>query len=164
MYPKELLKRYFPLASPVGLSCPNPSQTISWPKIGEASLIERQYKFWFNLLEIPTAVRLSAIRMFCNSTKMTDTSWLVRRAIGTVLESCYSVRASWADLCECMLRSPDWMKNCVGIIGVRCISESRFATAVRDVLQSRGSIDAIWLAQLYLADASVNAFEDVLRS
>jgi len=120
---------------------------------------------WYNLDGMPDGLKLKMFRQFRERHMLGEPSWLVRRAMGTVLSRIDDVQArKRIDILE-FLTAKNWMHVCVGLVAARnSLGDAAIRSRVREVLIASQYMDAVWLANLYLADYSSEYLSDALSS
>lgn len=121
---------------------------------------------WYGTREMPTSIRVKLLRDAARAGTLSEPSWLVRRAIGTMAGNlpAYS-RASVRD--SFLAADRDWMHHAIGIIAARTdvAEDDDVADAVSRFLAPNTNVDLVWLAHLYLSDSRPDrAFELALTS
>lgn len=107
---------------------------------------------WYSINDLPNKVKVKIFEKYFEI-GCSEASWLVRRAMGTILSGLASGNKS-ESIVDKFLDSFNWMEKCVGIVGIaKSISEKR-ADYLKDILRDEHSeIDLVWLADLYLSDS-----------
>lgn len=120
---------------------------------------------WYSLSTLPVDIRIACLWQYFGYDLPSEPSWLVRRAIGSVLWSCRLDRVEWRRLVERLLVSPNWMEVCIGLIGTRVeIGQPGLKEIGCKIVASETPIDAVWLAHLYLSEVDGAALELALNS
>ncbi len=137
-----------------------------FPKRFQAALLTASYQereaLWYALGHedegtiVNVFAGLLASQSTVGSPGIHEPLWIVRRAAGTTLAQIQHLQDLKKDLCLRLLRSPDWMDQCIGVIGCRydLPEETALLTEVQLLLEVGSRMDVKWLAFLYLADTA----------
>ena len=116
--------------------------------------------FWYSLSGLPFAITQKVyndiFRCFNPfSSYPLEASWLVRRAIGSSI-SCIENDHNRLYIAKNLIMSSFWQEQCIGIIGARYDFEKdeELCELVKTRITNNSirKIDAVWLANLYLAE------------
>lgn len=120
---------------------------------------------WYALQEMPVALQLDVLHSACLEEEVGEPSWLIRRAIGSVISSLPAHSRSRRELIVSLL-SPDrsWMQNAIGVVAARedVAHDAELQSEVLRMLHSARLADVIWLAHLYSAEFSPDAALEVV--
>ena len=111
---------------------------------------------WYSLAELPTVTQLQVIRDYIKDPHyIGDSSWLVRRALGSVISGMRGMDNLRVELVNELMSSLDWMSKCIGLIGARyLVDQSDVMEKMKTILTNPNlPMDAVWLANLYLSDS-----------
>lgn len=118
---------------------------------------------WYQINEIPSSIKCEILENYLD-VEISDPSWLVRRSIGTFIYSIPENDKKHQIIKKCLL-SPNWMTNCIGLIG------GRYSLHIDEIkglylkhLRRDKYVDSIWLANLYLIDNKYCDLEVLLSS
>lgn len=117
---------------------------------------------WYSLIDVELDRRIDVLRHYLLDMPWSEPSWLVRRALGTALNSCRTATSLYRDLIVDFVSSSNWMKIAAGIIGAKGSLED---TTLRDIIKrtlDSDRMDLTWLAHLYLADAGAIGLDEAL--
>ena len=110
-------------------------------------------------------VKLGIFSSADDHTALREPSWLVRRAIGTVLSRIDDVQPAKMPVLHELLSSRNWMHICTGLVAARnVVNEPSISAHLKVLLSGRAPMDVTWLAHLYLADHSKNGLVHALAS
>jgi hypothetical protein len=120
---------------------------------------------WYSLDGMPDSLKFKIFRSFRGHPAMREPSWLVRRAMGTVLSRTADIhpakRASILDL----LNARNWTHVCVGLVaGRHAVEDPDVALKMKRLLSDARQMDVTWLANLYLADYSIDSLPAAVAS
>lgn len=121
---------------------------------------------WYSLMDVPTHLKWRVMEIFfLNKSESFESSWLVRRAIGSVLNEFDWLQKDNKRWIIELLESYDWTKVCVGIIGSRYyVNDEEIYLCVSRLLNSDLPMDVVWLANLYISSSKHYNFEATLNS
>jgi Caspase domain len=123
---------------------------------------------WYALQDMPIPLQLGVLVQSCEENNVGEASWLVRRAMGSVIGALPAHSRNRHDLMMSLIEEGrNWMHQAVGIIAARdeILNDETIQARVLEILRSDVVIDVIWLAHLYLADAAPeDALEAALRT
>ena len=131
-----------------------PERFITQLRVSNARVREAM---WYSLQDVPEGTALTICeKVFgleqTNHREISEASWLVRRAAGSLV-SCLSDSRRKKALLLALLSSPYWQDQCVGLIGARYLlanEQELFLTVQEKVKKGLiNRIDAVWLANLY---------------
>ena len=118
---------------------------------------------WYQANGIPSSIKYEILENYLDL-KLSDPSWLVRRSIGTFVNSIPENDKKYHIIKKYLL-SPNWMTNCIGLIGGRY---SLHIDEIKELylkhLRRDKHVDSIWLANLYLIDNKYYDLEVLLSS
>lgn len=130
-----------------------------------ASAANTREMLWYNLDGMPDTAKLGVFERFREHRALYEPNWLVRRAIGTVLSRISSVHPGKRASLLGFLTSKNWMHACVGLVAGRAsLDDSLVYDSYRRVVSEMRQMDAVWLANLYLADHSGDTLQLALAS
>lgn len=120
---------------------------------------------WYSLLTLPKEYCLEIIKCWQEHAIASEPSWLVRRAIGTVLSELYSYSENIVDkIVFKLLKSSSWMDNTIGVIASRymlnSVTKQRF---LKKFIKSK-NVDLAWLSFLYLTDKKIPCIQELKDS
>jgi hypothetical protein len=131
-------------------------------RINESDTTTREMH-WYYLMDLPELTKLEVLRNYFEK-NVSEPHWLVRRAIGTLISELKDFKHKEKFVLD-LLRSSDWMAQCIGLIGARKeLNQESIRNEVKNILSSDTQIDAIWLANLYLSDSKYPDIEYALSS
>ncbi|MEC2520716.1 caspase family protein [Bacillus thuringiensis] len=118
---------------------------------------------WYYLMDLPEITKFEVLNSYF-AEEISEPHWLVRRAIGSVISEFKNFKMKESIILN-LLRSRDWMAQCIGLIGARrSLDHESIRDEVKSILLSDTQIDAIWLANLYLSDYGDLDIDSVLSS
>jgi hypothetical protein len=122
-------------------------------KIG-SSEEEIREALWYSLAEEKEHILLGVAKLQLSRQNFIESSWLVRRAMGSAIAS---VRYNVADankICLDLLTSDEWTNRCIGLIAARNRLQEKFLENqfLNILISGKDRMDARWLAFLYLCD------------
>ncbi|MCB5903805.1 caspase family protein [Bacillus cereus] len=118
---------------------------------------------WYYLMDFPNITKLEVLRSYLKQ-DISEPHWLVRRAIGSLIGELRNFKVKEEIVLE-LLRSRDWMAQCIGLIGARKeLEHESIRNEVKSILSSNAQMDAIWLANLYLSDSEYLDIDCALSS
>jgi hypothetical protein len=111
---------------------------------------------WYSLDGMPDGLKLKIFDGFREHLVLREPSWLVRRAIGTVLSRIDDVHSKKREYILDFLNAKSWMHICIGLVSARnLVGDPDVAFILQKILAgATNRMDAIWLANLYLSDSS----------
>lgn len=131
-------------------------------RINESDTTTREMH-WYYLMDLPELTKIEVLRNYFEK-NVSEPHWLVRRAIGTLISELKDFKHKEKFVLD-LLRSSDWMAQCIGLIGARKeLDHESIRSEVKKILSSDTQIDAIWLANLYLSDSKYPDIENALSS
>jgi hypothetical protein len=110
---------------------------------------------WYSLAEMPIAVQVAALNKVCTPTWPAEPSWVVRRAIGSILGELPSHSRNRRSLILSLTAEDRlWMHRAAGIIAARrdLARDERLRRMTAEMIVSSPVADLKWLAHLYVAD------------
>lgn len=131
-------------------------ELLSSPSIERSSL-------WYLLADAPEKQRVNILQDGRNHSVFDEPTWLVRRAIGSCIDSIQIMRYEKIELVLYLLGSSVSTSECVGLIGGRNIvsKNEKIENKYRQCLLSE-DMDVVWLASLYLSDHNKLKYNDYL--
>lgn len=131
-------------------------------RINESDTTTREMH-WYYLMDLPETTKLEVLRNYFEK-NVSEPHWLVRRAIGTLISGLKDFKHKEKFVLD-LLRSSDWMAQCIGLIGARKeLDHESIRDEVKNILSSDTQVDAIWLANLYLSDSKYPDIDFALSS
>jgi hypothetical protein len=120
---------------------------------------------WYNLDGMPDAAKLDVFAQFRDHHALHEPNWLVRRAMGTVLSRINAVHPRKRGSILGFLTAKNWMHACAGLVAGRAsLDDPAVFECYRRIVAEMRQMDAVWLANLYLADHSGDAVGTSLTS
>lgn len=119
---------------------------------------------WYYIMKYPSSVQLHILKNY--QFEPGEASWLVRRAIGSVLSDMSDFYESKKKQIVYLLKSDNWMLQCIGLIASRYLIDSDLEMLIKqNILQDiTKPMDVVWLANLYLTDSNNISIEESLSS
>lgn len=110
---------------------------------------------WYSLNDIPSKISLEIINKFIiNSTQVSESDWLVRRAIGSLISTMKGNSYQILEAKLKMLNADNWMLQTIGLIACRHSVDCDIARAMETIiLAENNTMSLVWLADLYLSDS-----------
>lgn len=131
-------------------------------RINESDTTTREMH-WYYLMDLPEVTKLEVLRNYFDK-NVSEPHWLVRRAIGSLISEIRNFKYKENIVLD-LLRSSDWMAQCIGLIGARKeMSHESIRGEVKNIISSETQVDAIWLANLYLSDSEFRGIDFALSS
>ena len=131
-------------------------------RINESDTTTREMH-WYYLMDLPEITKIEVLRNYFEK-EVSEPHWLVRRAIGSLISEIRNFKHKESFVLN-LLRSTDWMNQCIGLIGARKeLDHQSIRDEVKSILKSNTQIDAIWLANLYLSDSNHHDVDEALSS
>lgn len=131
-------------------------------RISESDITTREMH-WYYLMDFPEVTKMEVLSNNFES-EISEPHWLVRRAIGSLISEMRDFKYKEKIVLE-LLASRNWMNQCIGLIGARKeISHESIRSKVIEILGSDTQVDAVWLANLYLADSEFQNIDCALSS
>lgn len=72
---------------------------------------------WYYLMDLPEITKFEVLNSYF-AEEISEPHWLVRRAIGSVISEFKNFKMKESIILN-LLRSRDWMAQCIGLIGAR---------------------------------------------
>ena len=130
-----------------------------------ASPLHTREMLWYSLEDVPDNLKLKIFNWERAQLALRDPSWLVRRAMGTILSRVDDVHPGKPATILALLSARSWMHECVGLVAARnSLDDPKLADQTKLILTGSRHMDAIWLANLYLSDHSGAHLVDALAS
>lgn len=131
-------------------------------RISESDITTREMH-WYYLMDFPELTKIEILNNNFDN-EISEPHWLVRRAIGSLISEMRDFKFKEETVLS-LLYSRNWMKQCIGLIGARKeMNQKSIKNRVIEILRSDTQIDAIWLANLYLADSGFQDIDSALSS
>ncbi|MFD6456295.1 hypothetical protein ACFWF3_36530, partial [Nocardia sp. NPDC060220] len=122
---------------------------------------------WYALQDMPVALQLDVLEAACFD-KVGEASWLVRRAMGSVIANLPDHSRRREELILSLLtQDSSWMQKAIGIVAARrdVKHDDNMQDEIIQILRSESLIDLVWLAHLYGSEFSPNrALDAVLKT
>lgn len=132
-------------------------------KINEEDKIIKEM-LWYYIMEYPSSVQSRVLKGY--RFEPGEASWLVRRAIGSVLSEISDSYEEKKEQIEYLLNADNWMLQCIGLIASRYVNNYDLSKFIKkDILADKTkAMDVVWLANLYLTDKDNITVEESLSS
>lgn len=118
---------------------------------------------WYQTEDIPLSAKHKLLNKY-KVIKLSEPSWLVRRAIGTFI---YKLKEDnkKIEYLKYFLYSSNWMDNCIGLIGARySLQNYEIQNLYKGFLTEQTFMDSCWLANLYLTDSNIIDVKLLMKS
>ncbi len=128
----------------------------------KASDIRTREMLWYSLKDIPNNILIKIFKLWLEN-DFFEPSWLVRRAVGSILANKAQYDKRIFHIVERLLSSRHWSDHCIGIIGARFLltADQNIKEKVEELCFGPNRMDVVWLAHLYLSD---NGLVDIDKS
>lgn len=135
-----------------------PKQFFSKLKV---SNIRTREMLWYSLKDIPNNILTQIFKIWFEE-NFFEPSWLVRRAVGSILANKISDDNGFYHIIIKFLESKHWSDHCIGIIGARFLIKEKIQIEkkIKDFFFGTHRMDVVWLAHLYLTDSKKITIED----
>lgn len=123
---------------------------------------ELREAMWYSLTELPDKQKVHILQRFMevHNGHLTDMSWRVRRAVGSLISSIYEIHKRNKIVYK-LIESHIWMERCIGYIGGRKDKDPSILEKMeRDVLNQDNPMDIVWLSALYISDWNKEEFKN----
>ncbi|SHI14990.1 radical SAM protein [Clostridium magnum] len=119
---------------------------------------------WYYIMKYPSSVQVHILKNY--QFEPGEPSWLVRRAIGSVLSELSDFDGIKKKQILYLLKSDNWMLQCIGLIASRNLLDSDLVMLIKESILAdiNKPMDLIWLANLYLTDSDNVNIEESLSS
>lgn len=122
---------------------------------------ELREAMWYSLVDLPDKQKIHVLEYFMtkNGNHISDMSWRVRRAVGSLISSVYEIDKR-KDIVYKLIESKIWMERCIGYIGGRKDNDIYILGKMeKDAMDTENPMDLIWLASLYISDWNKESFK-----
>lgn len=131
----------------------------------KTSNIRTREMLWYSLKDIPNHLLINIFTLWFDD-NFFEPSWLVRRAVGSILSNKIKINHEIIFIIEKFLESRHWSDHCIGIIGSRFLlkKDSNLQGKVKNLFLNENRMDVVWLAHLYLTDSDLITIEDSIST
>jgi len=122
---------------------------------------EQREMIWYSLQSLPPSITKEVVDKLILQDSFFEPSWIVRRAIGSVLSDMGKDGVLNSYFIEHFIDSPNWMNICIGLIALRYHADNKEVQGkMIKILGNKDlPMDTIWLANLYYADLNKSCFQ-----